>query len=42
MEPSSGKINGNSTMSLEVTLTTKKLYDITLPLQINIVGTNNG
>ncbi|CAD8206755.1 unnamed protein product [Paramecium octaurelia] len=42
VEPSSGKINGNSTMSLEVTLTTKKLYDITLPLQINIVGTNNG
>lgn len=42
VDPQSGEIKKNSTISLEVTLTTKKLQDITLPLKINIVGTNNG
>lgn len=42
VDPESGIIEKNSSVRLSVCLTTKKLGDITLPLQINIVGSNNG
>lgn len=42
VDPESGIIEKNSAVTISVCLTTRKLGDITLPLSINIVGSNNG
>ena len=42
VDPESGIIEKNTSTTLSVSLTTRKLGEITLPLQINIVGSNNG
>lgn len=42
VDPESGIIEKNSSTTISVCLTTKKLGDIGLPLNINIVGSNNG
>lgn len=42
VDPESGIIDKNSSATISICLTTKKLGEITLPLSVNIVGSNNG